>query len=135
MCPRVWETHPHLVTRTAGAMYPTWILEEWQRLSEMSQMQPATVEWESPRQLLTEEQNGIMVWTDGSTNHSGIPELVRSGLGIFYQPGSALNFCAALAGELQTNNRTERWRSSLRLNKGSPGIAPWWCIRTRPGLC
>ncbi|CAE7772632.1 rnh1 [Symbiodinium sp. CCMP2592] len=122
-CPRVWERHPHMVTRTAGiTMYPAWVLEEWQRLAQMSQVQPATVEWASARHLLTEEQHGIMVWTDGSTSHSGVPELVRSGLGIFYKPGSALNFCAALAGELQTNNRAELMAVVLAAEQGVS-----WC--------
>ena len=107
-CPGVWERHRHAVTRVTGVtMLPDWVLEEWNSLANMSQVKPPEVPRDSAQHQVHQDARGILVWTDGSTEFPSIPELTRSGLGVFYQAGSNLNFCAALAGELQTNNRAE----------------------------
>ena len=107
-CPGVWERHRHAVTRVTGiTILPDWVLEEWNSLANMSQVKPPEVPWDSAQHHFHQDARGVLVWTDGSTDFPSIPELTRSGLGVFYQAGSNLNFCAALAGELQTNSRAE----------------------------
>ena len=135
-CPGVWERHLHPVTRSSGiTMNPEWFHEEWDRLAQMPQQQPDAVAWEVAQHQVQEGPEGILVWTDGSTIHSCIPDLVRSGLGIFFREGSSLNFSAALAGELQSNNRAELLAVLLAAEQGVSWERPmvvhsdsWWVV-------
>ena len=132
-CPGVWDRRQRPVTRSSGiTMCPAWLRDEWDRLA---QQQPAVVPWEVAAHHVRKAPQGILVWTDGSTIHSGIPDLVRSGLGIFFEEGSPLNFFTALAGELQTNNRAELLAVVLAAEHGVSWHQPivvhsdsWWVV-------
>lgn len=116
----LWTRHPQVVTQCSGiTLMPPWLLTEWQRLSEMVQREVPRVPWATAQTQVLQDERGILVWTDGSTSHASIPDLTRSGVGIFFQEQSDLNFSAALAGEHQTNNRAELLAVTLAAELGS----------------
>eukprot|EP00435_Cladocopium_sp_Y103_P017722 s497_g4.t1 len=106
--PGALDRHPAVVTSECGiTLNPDWLLDEFLALERMPQRSPSLLSWEAAETQVIQDERGVLVWTDGSTTHGAIPELVRSGLGIYYNENVSLNFHAALAGALQTNNRAE----------------------------
>eukprot|EP00438_Fugacium_kawagutii_P006310 Skav234963 [mRNA] locus=scaffold943:53567:56965:+ [translate_table: standard] len=117
--PALWRRHRALVTRSTGiTLMPEWIVTEWQRLSTMVQCVPDRLPCGLARLEVLQDDRGILIWTDGSASHATIPGLSRSGIGIFFKDGSRLNCSAALAGEIQTNNRAELLAVTLAAELG-----------------
>lgn len=117
--PALWRRHGEVVTRCVGiTLMPEWIATEWQRLSAMEQSVPSRPSWNIACHQVIEDDRGVLIWTDGSTSHATIPDLTRSGIGIFFKDESQLNFSAALAGERQTNNRAELLAVTLAAELG-----------------